>query len=361
MKLIASLITCCLLLCFSGPESQGEDFGTLIHSVGDISYRNKQSGEWMTPASGTKLYHGDTLKTALRSSALILNPDGSLILLEESSSHRYKLYGESGHGLSQLDSLLARFFAIGQARRYATDRSNLSSQKEWLRLMGKNRFSPEDLELSFEMINHYNKTGQWNRVSALLMKLKTVFPENPGFYQLSRQVLSGHQPMANWRMTRIVNGRIFETEDENQVVQDEQIAIHHFKNEESYCFLFVTHLYPDGRAVTRMLFPRSIAATKTVHEIDYFESRLGSAEPFHFIVNPEPEMSGRMHFWGWSCDGPVIAGKEIEIATRQIEKHLLLGNKLTAGYVSLVTPDICRSSFARNLVFVEKPPVALNR
>ncbi|MBU2643761.1 hypothetical protein KKI24_03570 [bacterium] len=363
MKQIVSTVFF-LILFFSNPILRAADFGTLIHTIGDIQYQRKSNHDWSTPFSGMKLYWGDTIKTSARSAALILNPDGTLIMVDEARLFRYHLYEDQGYTLSGLDTLLGRFFAMNDDRPITSSRGSLLSQKNWIQLMGKDHFSPRDLELAFEMINYYNKTGRWNRVSAILMKLNTVYPENPGFYQLSRQVLAGYQPRVDWRVTKVSDGRKSELEDGSQLVPEDTVFIHYYKNEESYCYLFVTFQPKSGGIETRMLFPKSINSTKLVQQIAYFESRQEPKAMFHFPVrmqeNPFAGVAGRHHYWGWSCEGPVQNSRDIEMATRQIEQLLLKGQKLTKNFVSLVTPDLCRSSFSRSLETVPKRPLALN-
>lgn len=350
-----------LLVGFSVVELKANSYGTLVHTIGEVQLRKKGAADWLQPHIGTKLVTGDEIRTFVRSAALILNPDGSMIMVDEAAFHRYQLYAEGEQSALGFNILLSRYFNVDSAERYSPQRSTSSIQENWLRLMKKVRFSPGDLELSFEMINAYNKKGQWNRVSALLVKLKTVYPENPGFYQLSNQAFSGHLPIPNWRVTRISDGQKTELEDGSFLVPEDEVSIHYLKNDESYCFLFVTYELKSDQISTRMLFPGSITATKKIRGIAYFESRQARKEAFHFQVQPDKmKPFNKHHFWGWSCEGPVLNQTEISVAIRQIEQQLLMGKRLTKSLITLFTPDICRSSFARSLDFVEKLPLTLN-
>ncbi|MCP4755231.1 MAG: hypothetical protein GY866_30575, partial [Proteobacteria bacterium] len=78
MKQLTAICFCLVLVVIGPVKALADDFGTLVYVVGEVEIRKKSSHFWAVSKSGDRLDTGDVVKTAVNSTALLLNPDGSL-------------------------------------------------------------------------------------------------------------------------------------------------------------------------------------------------------------------------------------------------------------------------------------------
>lgn len=340
-----------------------EDFGTVIHSSGEVFLQRTDASEWIRVTGGDRLRQGMAIRTGLDSVLLIVNPDGLLTIIPESVTFRYNPYVLSGTDFEsgQFDTLLKSYFERIDFGYTAQMRGITDYQDKWLNLLSKKRFSPGDLETSFELINYYNGVGKKNRVSALLWKLKQVYPENPCFFQLTRKSLEGYQAGAKWQVIQYVQGRKSFIRNGNRILDKGLIQIEYVKDEESYHYLFMTSQPISGKMRTRMIFPRSVSARKKINNLPYLEARSAPREKAQVTVAAaltENEKKGTEHFWGWSCNGPVMEKKIVDRAVKAVENHLKKHKMLTHTVIHTSAPMLCQSSFAMTLQIIEQQSLA---
>lgn len=341
---------------------QADEFGTIVHVTGAASVKSRLEVDWRVAVSGERLYYGDIISTGGDASILILNPDGSLFSTTEVREIIYNPFNQPSPDSGR--DVLATYFDRLENSAKPRVRGGVANQQEWIRLLRQERFTSADLEMSFAMINDYSRRGMRNRVNAILLKLSEAFPENPGFFQLVRQAQSGLQPQIKWEVTQVLNGSVFPVASGQRLMEGDHLQIQYLKNEESYYYLFVTTQPRTGGIRTRLITPTSVNAIKRVNGNHYFESQREAKERFLLKLTSEDWMSTNMvgmeHFWGWSCDGPLISEEAVRAAVDRLERYVDLNRVLSDHEVERVAPPLCRSAFSLSVEYVPKQPVALS-